>query len=132
MHILTDAIGVHDLEVNTLQRATTVGLHTAVREGFGLAVTEMLWKGVPVVARPVGGVKKQVLDGVTGLTGWSAEELAGKVLLLLRNEKLRIKLGETGREHVKQNFVITKHVARYLSLFIKLLRGSAESFDHSS
>ncbi|MEM0093847.1 MAG: glycosyltransferase [Thermofilum sp.] len=125
IHILTDAIGVRDLEVNAFQRATTVGLHTATREGFGLAVTEMLWKKVPVVARPVGGVKKQVLDGVTGLTAWSVEELAERALLLLKSEELRRKLGDAGREHVRQNFVITKHVGRYLTLFSSLLSKSA-------
>ena len=121
VHILTDAIGVKDLEVNAFQRRTTVGIHTAVREGFGLAVTEMLWKKVPVVARPVGGVRKQVVEGITGLTGWSIDELAERVLLLLHDPKLRESLGSAGKEHVKRNFVITRHVQRYLTLFSKLL-----------
>ncbi|ABL78987.1 glycosyltransferase [Thermofilum pendens] len=121
VHILTDAIGVRDLEVNAFQRGTTVGLHTAIREGFGLAVTEMLWKKVPVVARPVGGVKKQVVDGVTGFTAWSVQELAERVKALLADNQLRGRLGEAGREHVRRNFVITQHVKRYLSFFGELL-----------
>ncbi|QOJ79172.1 glycosyltransferase [Infirmifilum lucidum] len=119
--ILTDEQGVHDIEVNAFQRITTVGLHTAVKEGFGLAVTEFLWKNVPVVARPVGGVKKQVIENVTGLTGWSPEELSEKVLHLLRNPEDRARLGRAGREHVLENFVITRHTQRYLSFTYSLL-----------
>lgn len=124
IHILTDEIGVRDLEVNAFQRGTTVGIHTAIREGFGLAVTEMLWKHVPVVARPVGGVKKQVINGATGFTAFSQDGIAEKVELLIKDETLRRKMGEAGHEHVRRNFVITKHVQRYLSLFADLLVGA--------
>jgi len=123
IHLLTDQRGVHDLEVNALQRLTTVGLHKAIREGFGLAVTEFLWKSVPVVARPVGGVKLQVIDGQTGLTGWSVPELAEKAARLLSEPGTRAKLGEAGREHVLENFVITRHVQRYLAFFFSLICG---------
>jgi len=128
IYILTDEIGVKDLEVNAFQRGTTVGIHTAIREGFGLAVTEMLWKHVPVVARPVGGVKKQVINNVTGFTAFDKSEIAQKVELLLIDKNLRRKFGEAGHEHVRRNFVITKHVERYLSLFAYLLLG-ATSYD---
>ncbi|MEZ0345537.1 MAG: glycosyltransferase [Infirmifilum sp.] len=122
--ILTDERGVHDLEVNAFQTLTTVGLHTAIREGFGLAVTEFLWKKVPVVARPVGGVKKQVIDGVTGYTAWSVEDLAEKASQLLADPEARRRLGEAGRTRVLENFVITRHIQRYLEFFTRLLQGS--------
>ncbi|AKG39296.1 glycosyl transferase family 1 [Infirmifilum uzonense] len=121
IHILTDEMGVRDLEVNAFQRGSRVGIHTAIREGFGLVVSEMLWKRVPVVARPVGGVKIQVIHGVTGYTASTVQDLAQHVESLLENAGLRKSMGEAGREHVRRNFVITRHVYRYLSLLAKFL-----------
>ncbi|MGC9104567.1 MAG: glycosyltransferase [Candidatus Methanodesulfokora sp.] len=122
VHILTDFMGVRDLEVNAFQRLTDVGIHMATKEGFGLVISEMLWKKVPVVARPVGGVKLQVLDGITGFLAWNLDELSKRVVELLSNSEMRELMGSNGRAHVLKNFTITKHAIRYLRIFRELAR----------
>jgi trehalose synthase len=118
----TNLKGVGNKEVNAIQRATTVALHTATREGFGLVISEALYKRVPVVARPVGGVKIQVKHGENGYLAWEREDLAGYVVKLIRDEELRRKMGEKGRQTVVENFIITVHLKNYLKLFSDLLR----------
>jgi len=127
VHFLTNLVGVGDREVNAFQRMADVALQMSIREGFGLAVTEALWKGTPVVARPAGGIKLQVIDGKTGFLARSVAEAAEKVLLLLRNKRLRDALGRAGREHVRRNFLITRHLRDYLRLYSKLVRGGSPS-----
>ena len=105
-----------DLEVNALQRGADVVLQKSLREGFALTVTEALWKGKPVVATPTGGIKLQVIDGVTGCLASSTEEAASKVAWLLEHPDRARKLGEAGREHVRRNFLITRHLRDYLKL----------------
>lgn len=122
--ILTDYKGVGALEVNAFQRASTVALQMSLREGFGLSVSEALWKKVPVVARPAGGIKLQVIDGVTGYLVKNVDEAAKYVIHLIKNRKLRDKMGENGHRHVKENFIITKHLENYLKIFMETL-GSA-------
>ncbi len=118
---LTNLIGVGSLEVNAIQRMSKVGLHTATKEGFGLVISEMLWKGNPVVARPAGGVKIQVEDGVSGYLRWDVEELAQAVLELLNDEKKRRRMGENGKEKVRREFLITSHLLRYLRIFDEIV-----------
>ncbi len=120
IHILTNLEGVGALEVNAFQRAATIVLQLSIREGFGLAVTEALWKGKPVVARPSGGIKLQVIDNVTGYLVNNPEEASKAVIHLIRNPELRRRMGENGITHVKKNFVITKHVERYLRILDEL------------
>jgi trehalose synthase len=120
IHILTNLKGVGSLEVNAFQRAATVVLQMSIREGFGLAVTEALWKKKPVIARPRGGIKLQVINGVTGYLVETVEEAAEKTLYLIKHPDKRRELGENGYKHVLKNFIITKHLERYLKLF-KLL-----------
>ncbi len=116
----TTFIDVGDLEVNAFQRATDVALLKSLREGFGMTVTEALWKGVPVVGGNVGGIPLQVIDGVTGFLVNSVEEAAEKTLYLLRNPKEAKEMGKKGREHVLRNFLITRHLKEYLRLFVQL------------
>jgi len=120
IHLLTDLIGVNDLEVNAFQRATNVALQKSLREGFGLSVTEALWKGVPVVGGNVGGIPLQVIDGMTGFLVNTVEEAAEKTIYLLKHPEEAKKMGERGREHVLGNFLITRHLKDYLKLFISL------------
>jgi trehalose synthase len=122
IHILTDLIGVGDLEVNAFQRATDVALLKSIREGFGMTVTEALWKGVPVVGGNVGGIPLQVIDGITGFLVNTVEETAKKTLYLLRNPGETKEMGKRGREHVLRNFLITRQLKNYLSLFNQLSR----------
>ncbi|MFB0563297.1 MAG: glycosyltransferase [Candidatus Lokiarchaeia archaeon] len=118
IHVLTN---LEDVEVNAIQRALSVAFQLSVKEGFGLTVTEALWKGVPVVATRVGGIPLQVIDGVTGLLVDDVEEAAEKAILLLRNRWLARRLEQKGIKHIKRNFLVTKHLKDYLSLYIELV-----------
>lgn len=124
VHLLTNMIGVGSLEVNALQRASDVAVLKSIREGFGLSVAEALWKKVPVVASSAGGIKLQVIDGVTGFIVSTVQELAEKVLYLLKHPEEARRMGANGAEHVRRNFLITRHLKDYLKL-ISSLKSSA-------
>jgi trehalose synthase len=109
-----------DLEVNVLQRASTIILQKSLKEGFALTVTEALWKKKPVVASAVGGIPLQVIHNYTGLLVHSIEGAAFKLRYLLNNPALAKRLGENGYQHVKHNFLITRHLRDYLLLLIAL------------
>ncbi len=117
---LTNLVGVGAVEVNAFQRAATVALQLSIREGFGLAVTEALWKKTPVVARPSGGIKLQVIDNVTGYRVNTIREAAEKTIYLIKHPEERRRLGENGYKHVKENFIITKHLENYLRILLEL------------
>jgi trehalose synthase len=106
------------LEINALQRASTIIIQKSLREGFGLTVTEALWKKKPTVAAAVGGIPAQVIHKHTGLLAHSVEGTAYQIRFLLSNPALAQKLGEQGHEHVREHFLITSNVKRYLTLFL--------------
>jgi trehalose synthase len=108
------------LEINALQRASTIVVQKSVREGFGLTVSEALWKRKPVVASAVGGIPTQVIHKLTGMLVHSVEGTAYQIRFLLSNPAIARKLGENGHEHVKENFLITHNLKRYLLLFLIL------------
>ncbi|WP_084413237.1 glycosyltransferase [Desulfovirgula thermocuniculi] len=105
-----------DLEINAIQRAATVVVQKSVREGFGLTVTEAMWKSRPVVATPVGGITLQVIHGETGLAASTTEEMARAVIRLLREPALREQLGQKAKEHVRRNFILPIYLKRWLEL----------------
>ena len=109
-----------DIEINALQRASTVILQKSLKEGFALTVSEALWKGKPVVASAVGGIPLQVRHKLTGLLSHGIDGTAYAVRQLLANPDYARWLGENGKEHVRHNFLITRHVRDYLLLFIAL------------
>ena len=109
-----------DLEINALVTASTVVLQKSIREGFGLTVSEALWKRKPVIGGAVGGIKLQVINGVTGYLVHSPEGAATRIFQLLRDRKLRERMGEDGYQHVKQNFLLTRHVKDYLLALLAL------------
>ncbi len=108
-------------EINALQRASTIIIQKSIREGFGLTVTEALWKKKPVVASAVGGIPSQVIHKVTGMLVHSVEGCAYQLRYLLANPDFARQLGRNGHEHVKENFLITRNLRRYLMLFLILL-----------
>ena len=110
------------LEVNALQRASTVVVQKSLREGFGLTVSEALWTKKPVVASAVGGIPTQIIHKHTGLLAHSIEGTAYQIRFLLSHPEIAAKLGEHGHEHVKENFLITQKLKRYLALFLMLDR----------
>ena len=109
-----------DIEINALQRASTVIVQKSHREGFGLTVTEALWKAKPVVASAVGGITLQVKNKFTGLLSYGIEGTAYAIRQLLTNPEYARWLGQNGREHVRYNFLITRHMRDYLMLFLAL------------
>ena len=118
VHLLAN---LKDVEVNAIQRSLSVAMQMSIREGFGLSVTEALWKEVPVVARRAGGIPLQVIDGFTGFLIRSPEEAAERIVYLVKRPWAARELGARGRDHVKRNFVITKLLKDYLRMHIDLV-----------
>jgi trehalose synthase len=121
VHILLLPPG-SDIEINALQRASTVILQKSLKEGFALTVSEGLWKSKPVVASAVGGIPLQVKNKFTGLLCHGIEGTAYALRQLLANPDYGRRLGEQGKEHVRQNFLITRHLRDYLLLFLAVGR----------
>lgn len=119
IHILA-VPAASDIEINALQRAATVIVQKSIREGFGLTVTEALWKAKPVVASAVGGIPLQIKHKFSGLLSRTIEGTAYQIKQLLNSPEYAKKLGQMGREHVKQNFLLTRHLRDYLLLFLAL------------
>lgn len=109
-----------DLTINALVRASTIVFQKSIREGFALTVSEALWKKKPVIGGAVGGIKLQVINGVTGFLVHSPEGAAFRALELLGNPELRRSMGENGYQHVKQNFLLTRHVEDAILLLLAL------------
>jgi len=118
IHILL--LPQNDIEVNALQRASTVLVQKSLKEGFGLTVSEALWKAKPIVASNVGGIPLQVKHKYSGLLCHSVEGAAFAIKQLLNNPAYAEKLGKNGREHIRNNFLITRHIKDYLLLFLSL------------
>ena len=123
IHVLLIPPG-SDLEINALQRAATVVIQKSLKEGFGLTISEALWKSKPVVATAVGGIPLQVRNKFTGLLCHTIEGAAYALRQLLTNREYANWLGQNGREHVRQNFLITRHLRDYLLMFLALDRPS--------
>ncbi len=111
-----------DLEINALQRASTVILQKSLREGFGLTVSEALWKAKPVIASAVGGIPLQIAHKHSGILTRSIEGTAYWIKQLLNEPEYARRLGANGREHVRNNFLITRHIRDYLLLFLSLTK----------
>lgn len=110
----------NDIEVNALQRASTVIVQKSIKEGFGLTVAEALWKGKPVVASNVGGIPLQIKHKYSGLLCYSVDGAAFEIKQFLNNPKYAKRLGENGKEHIQNNFLITRHIRDYMLLFLSL------------
>jgi trehalose synthase len=121
IHIL-ELPAASPLEVNALQTGSTVIVQKSLREGFGLTVAEALWKKKPVVASAVGGIPVQVLHKQTGLLAHSVEGTAYQIRYLLSHPEIAARLGEQGHAHVREDFLITGYVKRYVTLFLLMLR----------
>lgn len=116
-------------QINALQRLASLVIQKSVREGFGLTVTEALWKGQPVVGGDTGGIRLQVIDHHTGFLVNSPEGCALRIRYLLRNQDRREEMGRTAREFVRQNFLVTRHLRKYLTLMDGFLHGNADRIE---
>jgi trehalose synthase len=127
IHLLSNLDGVGNLEVNAFQRHATVILQKSLREGFGLTISEGLWKGRPVIGGNVGGIPLQIQDGETGYLVSSIEECAERTLQILRNPDAARTMVERGREVVRHNFLSTANLRNYLRLFNELAGSRVEA-----
>ena len=118
--ILSNLNNVGSVEVNAFQVHSRAVLQKSIREGFGLTVTEALWKGRPVVAGRVGGIVDQVQDGETGYLVSSVEECAEKTLLVLDGPERSRELALKGKEHVRRNFLTPRLLRDWLVHFNEL------------
>jgi len=109
-----------DLAVNAIQRASDVIIQKSLKEGFGLTVSEALWKSKPVVVSNVGGIPLQVKHKYSGMLCGSVDGAAFALKQLLNNPEFAKKMGENGKEHVRNNFLLTRHVKEYMLLFLSL------------
>jgi len=110
----------NDIEINALQRASTVIIQKSIKEGFGLTVSEALWKAKPVVASNVGGIPLQITHRYSGLLCHSVEGAAFAMKQLLASPAYARRLGENGREHIRNNFLLTRHLRDYMLVFLSL------------
>jgi trehalose synthase len=127
IHVLSNLDGVHNREINAFQTAADVVIQKSTREGFGLVVTEALWKGKPVIGGKVGGIPLQVIDGETGFLVTDIEGCARGCLFFLQHPNRAHAMGERAREHVRKNFLSTRHLLDYLNMFNELAGHKSET-----
>lgn len=122
--LVTDPAASNFIFINALQRKSSVIVQKSSKEGFGLVVTEALWKGTPVVASNVGGIPLQIQDGENGflLDFEDTQGFADKILTLLKDPALAEEMGKKGHKHVKNKFLITRLLMDYLDLLADLVR----------
>lgn len=123
IHLFSDPEQVGHLEVNAFQTASDVVLQKSLREGFGLTVAEAMWKGTPVIGGNCGGIRVQIEDGENGYLVNSPEECAGRVVELIKDERLREKVGTAGKETVRQNYLIPRLLHDYLAVIEEVVLG---------
>ena len=102
--------------VNTLQRRAPVILQKSIREGFGLTVTKAMWKGEPVIGGKAGEILSQIQDGVNGFLVSAIEEAAKRIVQLLSDKDLQVRLGQKARETVRQQFLLPRLLEQYIDL----------------
>ena len=117
--------------INALQRASDIVLQKSIKEGFGLTVTEALWKRKPVIGGNTGGIRMQVIDHHTGFLVNTPEGAALRIRYLLKKPDLMEEMGMKSKEFVRDNFLITRHLREYLTLMYALLHDKDERIELS-
>lgn len=123
VHILRGVTEVGNVETNAFQRAAAVVMQKGLRKGFGLWISDAQWKERPVVSARTGGLAQQVLDGESGFFADDTDEFVERVTLLLRDRQLARRLGQAGREHVREHFLLPRFLLDELRLFTDLVQG---------
>jgi trehalose synthase len=121
VHVLLLPPGAHKT-INALQRLATIVLQKSIKEGFGLTVTEGMWKGKPIIGGDVGGIRLQVVNHQTGFLVNTPEGAAHRIRYLLHHRDDIERMGATGREFVREHFLLTRHIREYLTLMLVTLR----------
>jgi trehalose synthase len=120
IHILTNFQDVGPVAVNAFQRASDVVVQKSIREGFGLTVAEAMWKDRPVIGGDAGGIRLQIEEGVSGYLVSTPEECSRRLVELLRDEDLRVRMGRAGRERVRDEFLTLRELTDYVTLLASL------------
>jgi len=120
---VTDPASSNFIFINALQRISSVIIQKSLREGFGLVVTEALWKGTPVVASNVGGIPLQIIDGENGflVDPYDNQGFADRIITLLQDPGLSKEMGKKGKELVRKKFLKTRLLTDYLDLFTEIM-----------
>lgn len=112
--------------INALQRAADIVIQKSTKEGFGLTVTEAMWKGKPVIGGDTGGIRLQVINYYTGFLVSTPEGAAHRIRFLLDHRRRLLRMGEIAHEFVRENFLLTRHLRDYLTLVIALMRAGSD------
>lgn len=128
IHVLLLPADAHR-EINALQRAADIVLQKSIREGFGLTVTEAMWKGKPVIGGDTGGIRIQVVNHHTGFLVQAPEGAALRARYLLFHRDKLSEMGEKARRFVQDNFLLTRHLREYLTLMVSLIHGRMERIE---
>jgi trehalose synthase len=128
IHILALPSDAHRT-INCLQSASDIVIQKSIKEGFGLTVTEALWKGKPVIGGNVGGIKKQVVNWQSGFLVNTPEGAALRMRYLLQNRDKILDMGRTGKELVREHFLLTRHLREYLTLFYSLFSNQTDRIE---
>lgn len=118
-----------NLTINALQRAATLVIQKSLKEGFGLTVTEGLWKGKPVIGGNAGGIKLQVVDYHTGFLVHSPEGAAFRIRYLLNRPEIIEQMGIKAKNYVREHFLLTRHLREYLTLITSLIHGDGDRIE---
>ncbi len=118
--ILSNLNNVGAIEVNAFQSQADVCIQKSTREGFGLTVTEALWKGRPTIGGDVGGIPLQIVDGESGYLVSSSQECAERSLQILEDPDLAKRIGKAGKEHARQNFLSPRLLRDWLKIFTEI------------
>jgi trehalose synthase len=125
IHVFTNLTGVGNVEINAFQRVSDLCIQKSIREGFGLVVSESLWKGTPVVAGRAGGIPLQMADGAGGVLVDSVEECAEAIVTLLGDPDRAEELGRQGHRRVRRHFLLPRLLLNELSLMEGLVAGQS-------
>ncbi len=118
-----------DRTINALQTGADIVLQKSLREGFGLTVTEAMWKGKPVIGGNTGGIRLQLVNHQTGFLVDTPEGAALRIRYLLFNRQRIKQIGENAREMARQNFLITRHLREYLTVMVALIHGNEDRIE---
>ena len=120
IHVLLIDPKTNDIDVNAIQRGSDIIIQKSIREGFAITITEALWKAKPVVASAVGGIPQQVTHRYSGLLCYTVGGAALQIRELLNSPEYAKRLGQNGKEHIRRNFLSTRHLRDYMMLFLSL------------
>lgn len=128
IHILLLPSDAHHV-INALQRRADIVLQKSIREGFGLTVSEAMWKGRPVIGGDTGGIRLQVFDHYTGFLVRTPEGAALRIRYLMHRNKVREEMGRRARRFVWENYLITRHLREYLTLMVGMQNGKRDRIE---